>query len=577
MQKHPLYSVSLLAALIFSSACSSTSVIADKPTSPPLSAADIEARGFASPAQETLYRALVGEFAGYAEDYALAAQNYLQGARLARDVRLARRAAQVAMYAKDYRTAEQAVVLWQELQASDPEPRQLAAMILLRQGRTTEAIDQLDALLRDEQIASTQSLSLLAKLLGREMETEQALSVLEQLSQRHPDNRDVYLFHANLLHEGGQLEQAQNVLERLFAHSPYYPKAVPLYLQVLRSQDKLAQAAEWMRALVAAEPANLAWRELYAHLLVSLERHADAIPHFQTLLAAEPDNTSHLYNLGITAIRAKDGKTARRHLTRLLASDDSDQRNLARYLLGELAEEERLSDQALSWYRQVEADSRYYINAQSRIVLIFMSQDQSEEALKYLANINLDNPDDEHSLRKLEAEILIREQRYSEALAIYTHLLDEDQENIDVLYLRAMLGERMNDLDLLEQDLRTILTLETDNVEALNALGYTLADRTKRYEEAYELIKQALALRPDAYHILDSMGWVLYRLNRHAEALTYLRRALEMQYDAEIAAHLGEVLWISGAHEEAQEVFQQARDQFPEDTRLREVMERLLP
>jgi tetratricopeptide (TPR) repeat protein len=577
MSKHPVFSSGLVMSLLLSTACSSTPVTANKPVTPPLSALEIEARGFSSPAQEALYHALVGEFAGFAEDYTQAATYFLKSARINADVRLARRAAEMALYSKEYTIAQEAVTVWQALKPSDMEAQHIESMIFLRQGNIEASVKALDKIFSTSSETEQQSLPLLAKLLGREVDNEHALSVLEQLSPRYPQQYDMQLFYANLLYEAERIDQAHTVLEGIFAQSPYYPKAISLYLQVLRRLDKLTYAVTWMQNLVTTEPKNMAWRELYAHLLVTLGRHADALPHFQALLAAEPDNSNHIYNFGITAIRAQDGATARQHLNKLLGVADSEIRNLAHYLLGELAEEEHAREDALSWYRQVEEGNRYYINAQGRIVLILMAQGKGDEALTYLNNITLDDPDDEQSMRTLEAEIFIREQRYEEALNVYNQLLEDDPDNIDLLYLRAMLGERMDDLELLERDLRAILTLEAENAEALNALGYTLADRTTRYQEAYELIKKALALRPGAYHILDSMGWVLYRLERYSEALEYLRRALELNYDPEIASHLGEVLWIMGAHEEAQQVWNKALESFPEDEGLRKVMERLMP
>ena len=140
-----------------------------------------------------------------------------------------------------------------------------------------------------------------------------------------------------------------------------------------------------------------------------------------------------------------------------------------------------------------------------------------------------------------------------------------------------MLAEKMDMLNIVEEDLRAILAKEPDNSQALNALGYTLADRTDRYQEAYDLIKHALSLEPNSYYFLDSMGWVLYRLGRHEEAINYLRKAMALTQDPEVAAHLGEVLWVDGDKKEAKKVWETALKQTPEDSKLIDVIKRFSP
>ena len=172
--------------------------------------------------------------------------------------------------------------------------------------------------------------------------------------------------------------------------------------------------------------------------------------------------------------------------------------------------------------------------------------------------------------------MLTDEQRYEDALAVYSDAL-ENNPDPDLLYSRAMLAEKMDRLDILERDLKKILEQDPNHAQALNALGYTLADRTDRYEEAYTFIKKALDLKPDDFYILDSMGWVLYRLGRLDESVKYLNKALTERQDPEIAAHLGEVLWVKGDKAAAREIWEAALQQTPEDTRLLDVIKRFNP
>ncbi|MCH8163873.1 MAG: tetratricopeptide repeat protein [Proteobacteria bacterium] len=172
--------------------------------------------------------------------------------------------------------------------------------------------------------------------------------------------------------------------------------------------------------------------------------------------------------------------------------------------------------------------------------------------------------------------MLAENRRFEEAMEVFDKALQEGYDE-DLLYSRAMLAEKMDRLDILEMDLRVILEKDPNNSQALNALGYTLADRTDRYDEAYDLIKRALEISPDDYFVLDSMGWILYRQGRLEEAIEFLNKALSKKNDPEIAAHLGEVLWVKGDKEAAQSIWDTALGETPNDDRLRNVINRLNP
>ena len=161
------------------------------------------------------------------------------------------------------------------------------------------------------------------------------------------------------------------------------------------------------------------------------------------------------------------------------------------------------------------------------------------------------------------------------AFDLYSEALNEYPTNLDILYARAMVSEPLNRLSVLEEDLRTILKLDPDNAAALNALGYTLADRTNRYPEAYTLISRAVELSPDDPFYLDSLGWVYYRMGNMEEAERYLQQAYKIQPDPEFAAHLGEVLWKNGKQKDAKKVWQQGKQQDPDNKLLQETLERL--
>jgi Tfp pilus assembly protein PilF len=174
----------------------------------------------------------------------------------------------------------------------------------------------------------------------------------------------------------------------------------------------------------------------------------------------------------------------------------------------------------------------------------------------------------------VEAELLKDQDREQEAMSLYDEAIGRFPDNPDLLYARALLGEQLNRPDILERDLRRVIELDPENAHALNALGYTFADRNERLQEAYELIKKAYDQRPEDAAIMDSMGWIHYRLGKLEEAEQYLRRAITTEYDGEIAGHLGEVLWMRGKRDEADQVWNEALEKDPDNPALQKILKR---
>lgn len=250
--------------------------------------------------------------------------------------------------------------------------------------------------------------------------------------------------------------------------------------------------------------------------------------------------------------------------------------------LGLIAEVEKELNTALSWYKKVDK-GLYRLDAQIRIAAILAEQGNSDKALEHLHNVSVGNDKDKFRLVKFEADLLAWQKRYDEAMAIYNRLIEANPDNPDLFFNRATLADTMGNFEQYEKDLRRILEINPKHINALNSLGHTLADRTTRYQEAYDLLKQAKDLEPENPFVLDSFGWVLYKMGNYEESLENLRKAyaktdaLTPEAAAEIAAHLGEVLWASGNKAEAKAVFEKALQDFPENEKLKETVKRFIP
>jgi len=350
--------------------------------------------------------------------------------------------------------------------------------------------------------------------------------------------------------------------------------AVMNYVSVLQKNDEQQVALDWLARNLDVYSNNFNLRLIYARLLTDARRFDEARAQFEQLSAEAPDNPDVLYALGLLSLQANQLEEADGYFQRLI--ELGERVHESRYYLGRISEEQGRIDDAAAYYMAVE-QSQNYIDAQIRMSVILTRQDKIEQALEHLDSIQPASDGDRKLLAQAEAEILIHEKRYQEAMEIYNAALEKNEDDTDLLYSRAMLAEKMDRLGLMERDLRAILRQDPEHAQALNALGYTLADRTDRLQEAHELIERALEVSPDDFYILDSMGWVLYRMGRLDEAVTYLRRALKQRKDPEVAAHLGEVLWVKGKREEAREVWETALQATPDDERLLDVIQRFNP
>jgi tetratricopeptide (TPR) repeat protein len=410
--------------------------------------------------------------------------------------------------------------------------------------------------------------------LLRERDRDTARAVMEAFMEARPDERAALLAHATFAIRAERLDEARGILARLLESNPDDAEALLLQTRVLRSQGRVEEALETLDRLAELEPDDLDVRVTRARLLVGARRYDDALEAFRSLAEQAPRNADVRYALALLLLQTNRLDEAAEQLHILV--EQRQRRQVAHYYLGQIAEARGNPVEALAHYAEVE-EGEHFVDAQVRTASLLAERGDLEAARAHLHGVAVDTTAEDVRLYLVESELLADAGRYEDALEILGQGITEHPESNDLLYARAMMAEKLDRLELLEEDLRTILERDPDNAQALNALGYTLADRTERYEEAHALIEKALELRPDDYYILDSMGWVLYRLGRLEEALEYLRRAAALSDDVEVAAHLGEVLWVMGERQEAREVWNSALEHTPGDPRLLDVMDRLMP
>ncbi|HET6604468.1 MAG TPA: tetratricopeptide repeat protein [Xanthomonadaceae bacterium] len=522
-------------------------------------------------ADDPLAAMLAGEFALQGGDPAAAAAEYLRAAQARRDAELAERAAAVALLAGDSALAERAIAQWEALAGTTVAVRKARVHLAVQLGdrgmATAMAVDLLRGADDDE------GWQAVAQILAAQPSSALTAGILEDVlgAGAAPGKPEAYLAFAEVSARGDHDALARRWVEAAAARFADSPRVWLWQARLLREAGEDEAAREAIdRALSHAGDAT----ELRYAAAIELDAMGDARAAAAALAQGPQDETSLFARVAFLA-RAQDND-ALRALYEELSVDVQDSDDVRWFLLGQLAELLERNQEALRWYARVSDPDRRG-RAELRTTVLLEKTGKLDEALRRLRTLQVSDSDDGEVLRDaylLEAELLLQHERMSGALAAYDRGLMIFEDDPGLLYSRALAHERADDIPAAEADLRRMVELDPDNADALNALGYTLADRTERYEEALAYISKAIELKPDSAAIVDSMGWVMYRMGRHQEALEQLRRAYEMEPDPEIAAHYGEVLWQSGEKDKAVRIWREGVELDPDNRALRTTLER---
>ena len=329
-------------------------------------------------------------------------------------------------------------------------------------------------------------------------------------------------------------------------------------------------------------PASREVRISLARLFVGQKKYKEAQAEFERLLQAEPNDLMAIYSLGLLSIQQSDYASAENYLKRYLrtaSSQNEEKREETQvlFLLSQLAEEQHLYDKALQWLSQIDVndEDEVSLTVSIRRAQLYAKKGNVNRMRKILAQLESENPYDKEKLLLTEAQIFREIKKPDEALNVLKKGLVQFPNSTSVLYDYALTAESLGRYTDMENSLNKIIGMDPYYQQAYNALGYSLADRNIRLEEAYGLIEKAMKLSPDDPFITDSLGWVLYRQGKLAEAEKQLRRALELRPENEIAIHLAEVLWVSGQQQEALSLFKQVKSREPKNELLKETLTRL--
>jgi tetratricopeptide (TPR) repeat protein len=518
-----------------------------------------------------LYEFLLGEIAAQRGSPGLAAQTYLELAKRTRDPRIARRAVEVANAARMPEFALEAARIWLETDPKSAPALQTIVVLLVSQKRVDEAEPYLATLLASEGASPANAFMQIGRLLASNPDAAANLRVVQRLAERYADLPQAHFAVAQAAAAAKDEALALAGIRRAAELRPDWEVAALFEAQLLQRRAP-AEAAKRLADYLEKFPDSREVRLSYARVLVADKRLPEARAEFEKILARHQNDTDAIYAVGLLALQVKEYAIAETNLKRLLELGYRDP-NGVRYTLGQIAEERKDWPQAIEWYKTIQRGD-HAMPARMRTAYALSKQGKLEEARAFLRNVSTTGEQQRVQLIIAESQLLREAQLHGEAFELLGQALAKNPEQPELLYDQALTAERLDRFDVLEGNLRKLIQVKPDHAHAYNALGYSLADRNLRLPEAKKLIEKALELAPEDFFIIDSMGWVLYRMGDLKGAAEHLRRAWNGRPDGEIGAHLGEVLWMLGERDEARRVWQEALQSSPENETLQKTLKR---
>ena len=520
---------------------------------------------------DVLYMLVTAEIAGQREQYDVALEGYLEAAKRVNNSQIAERAAKIALFLKDTEKTQEAVSLWLSQEPENLAARKIAVLSALRNGDTEESIEGLNFILKKDPAGFEATLFELIKVLGKEGKGDFLMEVFDQVSETNKTTASIFFAKAFLAMHLKNNALAQENIDQALVLQPEWTKALLLQVQLAVLNNDLEKAKTILLQAVEKEPENKQLNSMLAKLYIKTADYEEAAKVYENMAEHDPKNTEAEFSLALVYLQLNQDDDAK-ELFEKLAENRRWQAQSSLYM-GRIEAKQKNIDKALIWFDRV-TKGPLALEAGISSISLLMSEKRFDEAATRLAMLRDEFPKQDLRLVLLESEIYNKQKQYQQAFDLLTKALLEQPEQKDLLYTRALVAERLDMLDVTEADLKYILEKHPDDTNTLNALGYTLIDRTERYDEAAIYLQKAIDAQPDAPIIQDSYGWLLYKQGNLKQALEYLSRAYEKFPGEEIAAHLIAVYWGLGEKDKAIDLFEKVIKESPENEYLLDVQQR---
>ncbi len=566
-----LRTLSSLALTLLLGAC------AYQPPQPTTLQSRAEAEAIVTPPQgsfeaTTLYALLVAEIAAQRNMPQITLHNYLREAERTEDINITRHAVQLAEQSRDPQSRIKAALLWAKLEPNNPEPNSIAAAALIYQGDSERALLLLETALTNATLETIDALSERTQKMSP-AERDSYLKRLEQLSTADPSQPILLYAQASLKRFDNDLKPALRLVQQALSYDPKFDRAILLEADLQARSGHLDTALGHLREELNQRE-HKQMRSLYARLLLQKGQFAAAKQQTDLLNTQYPDDHNLQFYLGVLMLEHEQIELSETYFNQLARKFGIN--STLHYYLGRIADHKQQSNTALQHFLKID-DSPYLAAGFSEIGKLLNQATDEAQLRQIYQQKRHQHPDQSALLFALEASWLTEQELPQQALLVYSQALTQHPDNTQLLYNRAMLSEQLDKLEQMEQDLNQLLNLDPNNATALNALGYSLTNRTDRHSEALALIRKALKLKPEDPAILDSMGWVHYQLRDYPLALQYLLRAYENYPDPEIASHLGQTYWKLGRPDEARKIWTEALQRHPGNRQVLDAMHQAEP
>ena len=523
--------------------------------------------------QAVLFKLLLAEIALQRGQNNVAVQSFLELTKETKDPRIAQRATEVALNTRFFGAALETAGIWLAADPESQQARQILAALLVNQARLSDAEPHLEKWLAADKDQVGNGFMQLNPILARHPDKAAVLQLTQNLAKPYGAVPEAHFSIAQAAWAAGQAPLALTEIREALKLRSDWEQAALFQGQILQRTSN-ADALAYYQTYLKSNPRAMDVRLSYARLLVTDKKYAEARGEFQALLKEFPDNADVTMAVALLSLQLNDFDAAETQLKHALETDYKDP-DAIRFYLGQVNEERKRPDDALRWYSSVTGGDQY-VPSRARYAGILAKQGKLGDARTYLQQAGRNGPE-RVQFTQAEAQLLRDANDYRAAFDLLGQAIVKNPNSPDLLYDQAMAAEKVDRMDVLESNLRKVIQLKPDYAHAYNALGYTFADRNTRLDEAYTLVEQALKLSPEDPFIMDSMGWVLFRMNQNDAAITFLKRAFEIRPDAEIAAHLGEVLWAAGRQDEAKKVWASALKDNPANEVLSSTVKKFSP
>ena len=521
-----------------------------------------------------LFDFLMGETAFQRGNRDVASGSYLRLAKTTRDPRIAQRATEVALLSRKPIQALGAAKIWVELDSKSILAHQTIAALLVSSNRLDEARVYLDALLDLEGDAAKFFMQL-NNLLARSANKIETLQLVQQFAKPYSEVPEAHFAIAQAASLAGQFETARQQMKRALNLRPDWEVAAIYNGRILRHHVSSESAIEFYKSYLEAHPRANKTRIAFAQMLVAEKKFIMARGQFKQILAHSSGNANVAIAVGLLSLELRDFYAAEESFKKAREFGYKDLNTIRFYLAGIYAQTNRL-DKAMESFRSV-ARGKQFLTAQIRYAYLLSKQGKLRKAREHLHQLPVKNDQQRSLLIVTEAEFLREAGAHQKVFDLLSNGLKKLPDYPELLYDRAMAAGQIGKTDILEKDLRKLIQLKPGHAHAHNALGYSFAENGTRLPEALELIEKAIKLSPGDPYIIDSLGWVHYRMGNLNKGVSYLKQAFQIKSDPEIAAHLGEALWMQGTKEDAKKVWRSTIRAYPNNEVLLNIMKKFMP